>query len=663
MSARRAAPCFSNSNSPSVSTCPAGNHDVDRARLALIPEDAPHKVRSYVESLKRLRRVQDMFLDIQDSDNNNNNSGKREPAVGPHTNYVVNMVGEGAVSRRLGKGSTSLADQFFKQGVDRLYSCFDPLHWPFAQQVALNHRWLRGSARQSDVRSRSAHLLSMYGMIPSRCLDMLRVQDFGISRWFSHATLLDSEEFALTVCGVEPIANNGSIRDPLLARSIPLRRILRHKHVSLCAVGALATHLVEFYSDCEIHNRLPYALDFKGWACLLPFSVMLSNGGGSSSTHLHRSQAGSGGGGNANPRSSTLIDYESIGIETPALSDWEMKLGQRLAGLSGPTPMRELADPALGSVGAGEADSYLIRLAGFGPHEEYSVPRGEHLPPASLLEMVFPWLDAAMAQLRVHNQVTHHPPPHASYHKTVSINVCVELHLHLLKWLRVVFLQDWALLQRLFPSHPVLEHPVFKTSEWQAFSDLFALSDSQRLFEEESRWFHYLERCPPDVFTGPGLAMGQKGTVASHDRLESLEELKASIAASRRRPSQEFMHPSPVVPLGQQRQQLYQTHAPSPLGAYQGHTASSTPVKGRSSTSVAVKPQSENIQRNIQYLPPSLPRVIVKPLNRSSSTPVPNAAAYRDPASAVQDSQSRYLPDSKGNSLPTPHNTGNGNIS
>lgn len=96
-------------------------------------------------------------------------------------------------------------------------------------------------------------------------------------------------------------------------------------------------------------------------------------------------------------------------------------------------PMRALADFPVGGRG-------------------FFLARAIHEPPLPLAQQIFPWVDEQM--------------------KTVT-DIAGRHFLRLLKYLRIVILQDAPLLQEKHPNHPIWTHTIFsKTPQYQAFAAL-----------------------------------------------------------------------------------------------------------------------------------------------------------------------------------------------
>jgi hypothetical protein len=92
-------------------------------------------------------------------------------------------------------------------------------------------------------------------------------------------------------------------------------------------------------------------------------------------------------------------------------------------------------------------------MAGFPPDEcAFYLPRACLQPPDSLITKIFPDLDQWMYR-----------------HKEgidCEKNFALEGYLHLLSWLRIVILQDAAVLIDIFHHHVVFNYPIFHSQDF-----------------------------------------------------------------------------------------------------------------------------------------------------------------------------------------------------
>ena len=120
--------------------------------------------------------------------------------------------------------------------------------------------------------------------------------------------------------------------------------------------------------------------------------------------------------------------------------------------------------------------AYLSRLprefmrvvAGFSRTSgNYHLKRATIQPPAALSSRIWPWVDTWLERYRV--SIT--TQSSFANNGLDDCDIAGKQFLELLKWLRVVFLQDAAVLQHLFPLFPLWQHPLFCRPEWRLFAD------------------------------------------------------------------------------------------------------------------------------------------------------------------------------------------------
>ena len=93
--------------------------------------------------------------------------------------------------------------------------------------------------------------------------------------------------------------------------------------------------------------------------------------------------------------------------------------------------------------------SGMKALAGFHDREVYCCKRAAITPPESLAGKIFPEIDKIVPS---------------------SVSVNARGFTQLLKWLRIVFLQDSVLLMELFPNHIVFKHELFQDPLYLKFA-------------------------------------------------------------------------------------------------------------------------------------------------------------------------------------------------
>ena len=105
----------------------------------------------------------------------------------------------------------------------------------------------------------------------------------------------------------------------------------------------------------------------------------------------------------------------------------------------------------------------LLMAAGYSDHvRHHHLPRSTVIPPKALTDAVLPWVEHDHQVVAARNK--------SSTNKD-DRDMSVEGFLETLLWLKVVFLQDMALLCEKNPSLPVINHEVFKFAEWIPFAE------------------------------------------------------------------------------------------------------------------------------------------------------------------------------------------------
>jgi len=97
----------------------------------------------------------------------------------------------------------------------------------------------------------------------------------------------------------------------------------------------------------------------------------------------------------------------------------------------------------------------------------YHLKRATVQPLAALLRWIWPWVDTWLERYCV--SITTQ-----KFFMNGGLDDCDitgKQFLELLKWLRIVFLQDAAVLQDLFPLFLLWQHPLFCHSDWCFFTD------------------------------------------------------------------------------------------------------------------------------------------------------------------------------------------------
>src|SRR5204863_1892126 len=97
----------------------------------------------------------------------------------------------------------------------------------------------------------------------------------------------------------------------------------------------------------------------------------------------------------------------------------------------------------------------------------YFLKRVTRQPPATLLSRIWPWIDTWLE--RYHVSITIQSS--FANGRLDDCDIAGKQFLELLLWLCIVFLQDAAVLQELFPHFPLWRHPIFCCIDWCLFAD------------------------------------------------------------------------------------------------------------------------------------------------------------------------------------------------
>ena len=168
---------------------------------------------------------------------------------------------------------------------------------------------------------------------------------------------------------------------------------------------------------------------------------------------------------------------------------------------------------------------FLRQTAGFSSSGgAYFLPRASHSPPAELQLQIWPWVGTWEERFR--QRAAHQDWEAGGLDQT---DVAGHGFLALLRHLRVVLLQDLAVLQPIYPRLALFTQPVFQTPEWAAFA--YSVQLSQKAEEPQSL---LLQQAVPEltnVLYSTREAVLQQGT-RHHEALRTeIAELKASVNA------------------------------------------------------------------------------------------------------------------------------------
>jgi hypothetical protein len=101
-------------------------------------------------------------------------------------------------------------------------------------------------------------------------------------------------------------------------------------------------------------------------------------------------------------------------------------------------------------------------VAGFSQKSgHYHLPRATVLPPRSLTTQIWPWIDEELTKYRSVD---------TSLDSDIILDASARQFLELMEWLRIVFLQDAAILQASSPGSPLWRHAVFSLPDWEIFA-------------------------------------------------------------------------------------------------------------------------------------------------------------------------------------------------
>ena len=104
----------------------------------------------------------------------------------------------------------------------------------------------------------------------------------------------------------------------------------------------------------------------------------------------------------------------------------------------------------------------LLVAAGFRTSpKSYILPRSRVPPPLALTACILPWVAPELEKIKAWNRTAN----------KLTSDTSAEGFLSALVWLKIVFLQDMALLQQLHPALPIFTHQVFSLPEWSPFAE------------------------------------------------------------------------------------------------------------------------------------------------------------------------------------------------
>ena len=104
-------------------------------------------------------------------------------------------------------------------------------------------------------------------------------------------------------------------------------------------------------------------------------------------------------------------------------------------------------------------------VAGFSQKSgQYYLSRATVQPPRSLTKRIWPWVDAGLAYYRAidHSKLDDFTQD--------CLDASARQFLELMEWLRIILLQDAAILQKSCPGLPLWQHEVFSLPDWNVFA-------------------------------------------------------------------------------------------------------------------------------------------------------------------------------------------------
>ena len=132
---------------------------------------------------------------------------------------------------------------------------------------------------------------------------------------------------------------------------------------------------------------------------------------------------------------------------------------------------------------------FVRSIAGFQPagHGDYFIPRAMVEPPKSVVRLVWPWVDEALAWFDSKEPPL--PPSGAgSDDRDLDADECDlagKGFLRLLVQLRTILLQDSVFFRNEFPQHPLWNDPVFRNRDYLSFARELELSVAQNVEEPQ----------------------------------------------------------------------------------------------------------------------------------------------------------------------------------
>lgn len=156
---------------------------------------------------------------------------------------------------------------------------------------------------------------------------------------------------------------------------------------------------------------------------------------------------------------------------------------------------------------------------------DYLLPRAGIVPPVPLQFMVWPWVEQWELRFRRRAQKKNWSQGGLDQTDQAGHNF-IKLLLHL----RVVLLQDLAVLQPAFPDLPLFSDPLFQSERWLQFSGLVQTTCQEAADNPENV---LLQRAVPEIATAISTArdaVNQQGTQAKQEIMTELQQLRAMVS-------------------------------------------------------------------------------------------------------------------------------------
>lgn len=154
---------------------------------------------------------------------------------------------------------------------------------------------------------------------------------------------------------------------------------------------------------------------------------------------------------------------------------------------------------------------YIRTVSGHDLEGSFFLARNTVQPSESLKGTVFPWVDEDMANFERDS---------SSYEGEV---VCKGF-LRLMQYMKIVFLQDSALVRRLYPDHPIFAHELFRSPEYRTFAAKIIDAEDNPEIPHNNR----IQSIVPEI-SGSLRGIRQENQAAFNAVLKEVDGLKRSV--------------------------------------------------------------------------------------------------------------------------------------